>query len=108
MACIPCRSTKRTTSSSSPTTRPTAVRRSSSRCGNAAARWYLYCSHLWHCGWSVFEVTDPYHPELLKFSVGPENTWTIQVAAAEGKLITGLRDKNFGLTILRYTGPGMA
>ena len=53
-------------------------------------RWYLYCSHLWHCGWSVFDVTDPYHPELLKFIVGPANTWTIQVQAADGRLITGL------------------
>jgi hypothetical protein len=54
------------------------------------ARWYLYCSHLWHCGWSVFDVTDPSHPELLNWIEGPPNTWTIQVQAADGKLITGL------------------
>ena len=56
----------------------------------AGGRWYLYCSHLWHCGWSIFDVTDSYRPELLNWIEGPPNTWTIQVQAADGKLITGL------------------
>jgi len=56
----------------------------------AGGRWYLYCSHLWHCGWSIFDVTDPYHPEFLKWIEGPPNTWTIQIQVAEGKMITGL------------------
>lgn len=56
----------------------------------SGSRWYLYCAHLWHFGWSVFDVTDPYHPEMLNWIDGPANTWTIQVQAADGKLITGL------------------
>jgi len=56
----------------------------------AGDRWYLYCSHLWHCGWSVFDVTDPHRPDLLNWIEGPTNTWTIQVQAADRKLITGL------------------
>jgi hypothetical protein len=53
-------------------------------------RWYLYVAHLWHRGWSVLEVTDPSAPELCAFVQGPENTWTIQIQVADGKMITGL------------------
>ena len=53
-------------------------------------RWYLYVAHLWHRGWSVLDVTDPTAPEYCSFIPGPENTWTIQVQVAEGKMITGL------------------
>ena len=53
-------------------------------------RWYLYVAHLWHRGWSVLDVTDPAAPEFCNFIPGPENTWTIQVQVAEGKMITGL------------------
>ncbi len=53
-------------------------------------RWYLYCGHLWHSGWSVVDVTDPHKPVLLKFIAGPANTWTLQVQVADGKFITGL------------------
>lgn len=53
-------------------------------------RWYLYCTHLWHCGWTIFDVTDPYQPQFLKWIDGPPNTWTIQIQVAEGKIITGL------------------
>jgi hypothetical protein len=56
----------------------------------ADRRWYLYCSHLWHCGWSIFDVTDAGRPEFLKWVQGPSNTWTIQIQLAEGKMITGL------------------
>lgn len=55
-----------------------------------AGRWYLYMGHLWHRGWSILEVTDPTSPELVAFMPGPENTWTIQVQVAEGKMITAL------------------
>jgi len=53
-------------------------------------RWYLYVAHLWHRGWSVLDVTDASAPELCNFIPGPENTWTIQIQIAEGKMITGL------------------
>jgi hypothetical protein len=53
-------------------------------------RWYLYVAHLWHRGWSVLNVTDPTEPELCTYIRGPENTWTIQIQVADGKMITGL------------------
>jgi hypothetical protein len=54
------------------------------------SRWYLYVAHLWHRGWSVLDVTDPTAPEFRTYVPGPENTWTIQVQVADGKMITGL------------------
>ncbi len=53
-------------------------------------RLYLYVAHLWHRGWSVLDVTDPAAPEFHAFVAGPENTWTIQIQVAEGKMITAL------------------
>jgi len=53
-------------------------------------RWYLYLAHLWHRGWSVLDVTDPSAPEYSTFIAGPENTWTIQVQVADGRMITAL------------------
>jgi hypothetical protein len=53
-------------------------------------RWYLYVAHLWHRGWSVLDVTDPTAPEYVRFIPGPENTWTIQIQVADGKMITAL------------------
>lgn len=53
-------------------------------------RWYLHMGHLWHRGWSILDVTDPTMPEHVVFIPGPENTWTIQVQVAEGKMITAL------------------
>ena len=53
-------------------------------------RWYLYMGHLWHRGWTVLDVTDPTHPQHVIFLPGPENTWTIQVQVADGKMITAL------------------
>ena len=52
--------------------------------------WYLYLAHLWHRGWSILDVTDPTAPEFVAFIPGPENTWTIQIQVADGKMITGL------------------
>src|SRR5918911_4492609 len=53
-------------------------------------RWYLYVGHLWHRGWSVLDVTNPAHPRVERFWPGPDNTWTIQMQAAEGRLLTAL------------------
>jgi hypothetical protein len=53
-------------------------------------RWYLYVAHLWHRGWSIIDVTEPTAPESSAFIPGPENTWTIQIQVADGKMITGL------------------
>ena len=53
-------------------------------------RWYLYMGHLWHRGWTILEVTDPTRPQDVAFVPGPENTWTIQVQVAEGKMIAAL------------------
>ncbi len=53
-------------------------------------RWYLYCGHLWHRGWSILDVTTPSQPSVVKFLPGPENTWTIQMNVAEGKMLTSL------------------
>ena len=46
-------------------------------------RWYLYCGHLWHRGWTILDVTTPSRPAFVKFLPGPENTWTIQMNVAE-------------------------
>ncbi len=53
-------------------------------------RRYLYMGHLWHRGWSILEVTDPSAPQYAAFIPGPENSWTIQIQVAEGKMITAL------------------
>lgn len=53
-------------------------------------RWYLYCAHLWHRGWSVVDVTDPADPRPAAFLKGPDNTWTHQVNVAEGLMLTAL------------------
>lgn len=56
----------------------------------ADGRWYLYCGHLWHRGWSILDVTDPTAPEPLAFVSGPDNTWTAQVNVADGLMLTAL------------------
>src|SRR3989338_1944499 len=53
-------------------------------------RWYLYMGHLWHRGWSILDVTDPAAPQCAAFIPGPENSWTIQIQVAAGKMITAL------------------
>jgi hypothetical protein len=53
-------------------------------------RWYLYLAHLWHRGWSILDVTDPTAPEFVTFLPGPDNTWTIQIQVADGKMITAM------------------
>jgi len=56
----------------------------------AGERWYLYTAHLWRSGWSVIDVTDPTAPEHLTLIPGPPHTWTLQVQASDGSLITSL------------------
>jgi hypothetical protein len=53
-------------------------------------RWYLYTGSLWHRGWTILDITDPASPEHVTFVPGPENSWTIQIQVAEGKMITAL------------------
>ncbi len=58
--------------------------------------WYLYVGHLWRRGWSVLEVTDPAAPRLIRTLEGPEGTWTIQVQAADGRLVCALEKPGAG------------
>jgi hypothetical protein len=52
-------------------------------------RWYLYTANLWQpAGQQIIDVTDPANPEVLKYIPGPENTMTVQIQVAEGKMIT--------------------
>ncbi|MCW2636624.1 MAG: hypothetical protein JWQ99_2991 [Blastococcus sp.] len=53
-------------------------------------RWLLYTGHLWESGWSVVDVTDPAAPAVVHRMTGPDTTWTIQVQAADGLLVTAL------------------
>src|SRR5215210_3447629 len=53
-------------------------------------RWFLYCGHLWHSGWSIVDVTDPQRPDFVRFLPGPSNTWTSQVNVADGLMVTNL------------------
>jgi hypothetical protein len=53
-------------------------------------RWILYAGHLWHSGWTVVDITDPTEPVPIGFVEGPSNTWTLQVQAANGLLVTAL------------------
>jgi hypothetical protein len=56
----------------------------------SGGRWYLYMGHLWHRGWTIMDVTNPYEPEVVKFIPGPPNTWTIQMEVFDRKMITAL------------------
>jgi hypothetical protein len=53
-------------------------------------RWYLYTGSLWHRGWTILDVSDPAEPEFVAFVPGPDNSWTIQIQVADGKMITAL------------------
>jgi hypothetical protein len=53
-------------------------------------RWYLYLAHLWDRGWSILDVTEPFHPELVRFVEGPDNSMTIQVQVSHGLMLTAL------------------
>src|SRR5499425_2197174 len=56
----------------------------------ADGRFFLYVAGFWHSGWSILEVTDPEHPQLLRWLPGPPGTMTIQVQVADGIMITAL------------------
>src|SRR5215472_522859 len=62
----------------------------------AGGRFFLYVAGFWHSGWSILEVTDPEHPQLLRW---PPNTMTIQVQVAGGLMITALEHPPPGLTL---------
>lgn len=55
-----------------------------------AGRFFLYASSFWDPGFMILDVTDPEHPELLRFIPAPPNTWALQVQAADGRLVTNL------------------
>jgi len=59
-------------------------------------KWYLYTSNFFHRGWSIFDVTDPANPEMVKFIEGPDNTATWQVDIADGIMITALDELSRG------------
>ena len=59
-------------------------------------RRYVYCGHFWHAGWSVIDVTDPAAPEVVNFVDGPQDTWTLQVQVADGKMVTSLEGPTEG------------
>lgn len=61
-------------------------------------RRFMYLGSLFHPGWSIVDVTDPTAPTLLRFLDGPPNTWTLQVQAAGGQLMTGLEVPRPGWT----------
>jgi hypothetical protein len=62
-------------------------------------RFFLYVAGFWHSGWSILEVTDPEHPELLRWLPGPPGTMTLQVQVAGGTMITALEHPPPGLRI---------
>ena len=66
-------------------------------------RFFLYVAGFWHAGWSILEVTDPEHPQLLRWLAGPPGTMTIQVQVADGIMITALEHPPPGLTTVSYT-----
>src|SRR5262249_20690941 len=65
----------------------------------AGGRFFLYVAGFWHSGWSILEVTDPEHPQLLRWLPGPPGTMTIQVQVADGIMITALEHPPPGLTL---------
>jgi hypothetical protein len=71
----------------------------------ADGRFFLYVAGFWYSGWSILDVTDPEHPELLRWLDGPPNTMTIQVQVADGTMITALEHTPPGLTIGDPTAP---
>src|SRR5262249_21321263 len=60
---------------------------------------FLHVAGFWHSGWSILDVTDAEHPELLCWLDGPSNTMTLQVQVADGMMITSLEHPPPGLTI---------
>src|SRR5215469_8715086 len=67
-------------------------------------RFFLYVAGFWHSGWSILEVTDPEHPQLLRWLDGPRRTMPVHVEVADG-----VRLPRRGRVAPRRTsaGPGM-
>src|SRR5262249_1581312 len=65
----------------------------------AAGRFFLYVAGFWHSGWSILEVTDPEHPQLLRWLAEPPGPMPIQVQVADGTMITALEPPPPGLTL---------
>ena len=72
----------------SPITTSTAGRDSNWPCKEVDGRFFLYVAGFCHSGWSILDVTDPEHSELLRFLDGPPNTMSLQVHVADGTMIT--------------------
>jgi hypothetical protein len=53
-------------------------------------RWLMYLGSFWERGWMIVDVTDPAKPQYLKWIQGPDNTTTVQMDWAEGKMETPL------------------
>ena len=62
----------------------------------ANGRWYMYAAAQNDRGWSVLDITNPANPTFLNWIPGPENTRTVQVDIADGKMITGLERSQSG------------
>jgi hypothetical protein len=56
----------------------------------ADGRFFLYVAPMWEPGLTILDVTDPEHPEFVRWIDGPPSTWTIQVQVAEDTMITSL------------------
>lgn len=57
-------------------------------------RWYLYCAHYRHRGWTILDVTDPTDPKFIKFISEPGGkpaTSTLKIQVANGIMITQLQ-----------------
>src|SRR5262249_52989918 len=75
----------------------------------AGGRFILYVAGFWHSGWSILEVTDPEHPQLLRWLPGPPGTMIIQVQVADGIMITALehpRPEEAAMNYRRFACPG--
>jgi len=55
--------------------------------------WFLYLAHFWHKGWTIMDVTEPSDPKFVRFIPwrGGQNTITIKVQVAEGRMIANLQ-----------------
>jgi hypothetical protein len=55
--------------------------------------WFLYLAHFWHKGWTIMDVTEPSDPKLVRFVPweGGQDTITIKVQVADGKMIANLQ-----------------
>ncbi|MBI2755116.1 MAG: hypothetical protein HYX52_00235 [Chloroflexi bacterium] len=51
-------------------------------------RYYLYVGHFWSLGISILDVTDPAHPEIIRYLPSPTpNTWHINLQVGDDLLM---------------------